>query len=164
MSQSGETEYAGIAHLVERRLAKAEVAGSSPVSRSNKNRNCKAVPIFIRVKRVRPRVALTQAAYAFTNCATRGRGSKPVANGNFDRPVNGRKGFERAAVCSVRNSCPPRGLLRFDSSADHNSALFFVGATPVRASTPAANLDPSRPTNKKRSFFRLSQVDYSQVL
>ena len=27
---------AGVAHLVERRLAKAEVAGSSPVSRSNK--------------------------------------------------------------------------------------------------------------------------------
>ena len=26
--------YAGVAHLVERRLAKAEVAGSSPVSRS----------------------------------------------------------------------------------------------------------------------------------
>ena len=32
-----KTQYAGIAHLVERRLAKAEVAGSSPVSRSNKN-------------------------------------------------------------------------------------------------------------------------------
>ena len=27
--------FAGIAHLVERSLAKAEVAGSSPVSRSN---------------------------------------------------------------------------------------------------------------------------------
>ncbi len=25
------------------------------------------------------------------------RGSKPVANGNFDHPVNGQKGFERAA-------------------------------------------------------------------
>ena len=32
-----KTEYAGIAHLVERRLAKAEVAGSSPVSRSKQN-------------------------------------------------------------------------------------------------------------------------------
>ena len=29
------TAIAGIAHLVERSLAKAEVAGSSPVSRSN---------------------------------------------------------------------------------------------------------------------------------
>ena len=27
--------FAGVAHLVERSLAKAEVAGSSPVSRSN---------------------------------------------------------------------------------------------------------------------------------
>ena len=35
-SEAWQTEYAGIAHLVERRLAKAEVAGSSPVSRSNK--------------------------------------------------------------------------------------------------------------------------------
>ena len=46
-----ETEYAGIAHLVERRLAKAEVAGSSPVSRSNKNEMAFGHLIFIRVKR-----------------------------------------------------------------------------------------------------------------
>ena len=33
-----EAPPAGIAHLVERSLAKAEVAGSSPVSRSTKNK------------------------------------------------------------------------------------------------------------------------------
>ena len=33
-SEELKSENAGIAHLVERRLAKAEVAGSSPVSRS----------------------------------------------------------------------------------------------------------------------------------
>ena len=30
--------YAGVAHLVERHLAKVEVAGSSPVARSKKDR------------------------------------------------------------------------------------------------------------------------------
>ena len=33
---TGGTTYADLAHLVERRLAKAKVAGSSPVIRSNK--------------------------------------------------------------------------------------------------------------------------------
>ena len=46
-----EAPFAGIAHLVERRLAKAEVAGSSPVSRSNKNEMAFGHLIFIRVKR-----------------------------------------------------------------------------------------------------------------
>ena len=32
-----EAQFAGVAHSVERRLAKAEVAGSSPVSRSTIN-------------------------------------------------------------------------------------------------------------------------------
>ena len=31
-----QERYAGVAHLVERNLAKVEVAGSSPVTRSNK--------------------------------------------------------------------------------------------------------------------------------
>ena len=38
---TGGTTYADLAHLVERRLAKAKVAGSSPVIRSIKN-NTKA--------------------------------------------------------------------------------------------------------------------------
>ena len=35
---TGGTIYADLAHLVERHLAKVEVAGSSPVIRSNKQR------------------------------------------------------------------------------------------------------------------------------
>ena len=35
---TGGTIYADLAHLVERNLAKVEVAGSSPVIRSNKKR------------------------------------------------------------------------------------------------------------------------------
>lgn len=38
---------AGVAHLVERRLAKAEVAGSSPVSRSIASKEGTAYPCFI---------------------------------------------------------------------------------------------------------------------
>ena len=38
---SGGTKNADVAHLVERHLAKVEVAGSSPVIRSNKN-TCKS--------------------------------------------------------------------------------------------------------------------------
>ena len=34
---TGGTTYADLAHLVERRLAKAKVAGSSPVIRSKQN-------------------------------------------------------------------------------------------------------------------------------
>ena len=37
LSSAPSKIYAGVAQLVERRLAKAKAAGSSPVSRSNKN-------------------------------------------------------------------------------------------------------------------------------
>ena len=50
-SEELKSENAGIAHLVERRLAKAEVAGSSPVSRSKQNGSCNATPILFGVKR-----------------------------------------------------------------------------------------------------------------
>ena len=35
MRNQSVAHYAGVAHLVERHLAKVEVAGSSPVARSN---------------------------------------------------------------------------------------------------------------------------------
>ena len=170
----GRKAYAGIAHLVERRLAKAEVAGSSPVSRSNERMafshslfrwsgkrgrwtmpcggfevqsRSQIVILTIRwmvKKALNGRLSVpsgtvvrpvdfydsTQAAYIshslfrwsgkrgsfarVERSETRGRGSKPVAEGNFDRPVNGRKGFERAALCSVKEHSPPRGLVGDD--------------------------------------------------
>jgi hypothetical protein len=41
--------YAGVAHLVERHLAKVEVAGSSPVARSTEDNRSKfhAAPVII---------------------------------------------------------------------------------------------------------------------
>ena len=39
-------ENADLAHLVERRLAKAKVAGSSPVIRSIKNKDTIRCPLF----------------------------------------------------------------------------------------------------------------------
>ena len=78
-----EAPLAGIAHLVERRLAKAEVAGSSPVSRS----------IYFSPNGGE----INGPKSGFLRHLVAVRGSKPVAEGNFDRPVNGQKGFERAA-------------------------------------------------------------------
>ena len=43
---TGGTKYADLAHFVERHLAKVEVAGSSPVIRSNGRRTPKAVSFF----------------------------------------------------------------------------------------------------------------------
>ena len=43
----GATHDAGVAHLVERHLAKVEVAGSSPVARStNDNRSKSIAPVI----------------------------------------------------------------------------------------------------------------------
>ena len=43
---TGGTTYADLAHLVERDLAKVEVAGSSPVIRSKKRKKEAALPSF----------------------------------------------------------------------------------------------------------------------
>ena len=43
---TGGTTYADLAHLVERRLAKAKVAGSSPVIRSKKREGSKSFLLF----------------------------------------------------------------------------------------------------------------------
>ena len=42
-----EAPYADVAHLVERHLAKVEVAGSSPVIRSIKNKDTIGCPYFL---------------------------------------------------------------------------------------------------------------------
>ena len=44
---TGGTTYADLAHLVERNLAKVEVAGSSPVIRSNKKGKNDVLPFFL---------------------------------------------------------------------------------------------------------------------
>ena len=52
-------QYADLAHLVERHLAKVEVAGSSPVIRSNKKQTrCKCIGFVF--YRIGLRVALTR--------------------------------------------------------------------------------------------------------
>ena len=47
--RTAQTKYAGVAHLVERHLAKVEVAGSSPVARSTEDNRSKfhAAPVII---------------------------------------------------------------------------------------------------------------------
>ena len=45
-SDSAGLLYAGVAHLVERHLAKVEVAGSSPVARSIYYRSKRLAPLF----------------------------------------------------------------------------------------------------------------------
>ena len=47
---TGGTIYADLAHLVERRLAKAKVAGSSPVIRSKENGYATTYPLLIAIK------------------------------------------------------------------------------------------------------------------
>ena len=54
--------YADLAHLVERRLAKAKVAGSSPVIRSIKNKDTMWCPLFFTAPLTGRRPARTEGS------------------------------------------------------------------------------------------------------
>ena len=60
---------AGVAHLVERHLAKVEVAGSSPVTRSKQIRNASRVPYFIRYRGQVVRQESAKLSFASSNLA-----------------------------------------------------------------------------------------------
>ena len=60
---------AGVAHLVERHLAKVEVAGSSPVTRSKQIRNAHRVPYFIRYRGQVVRQESAKLSFASSNLA-----------------------------------------------------------------------------------------------
>ena len=60
---------AGVAHLVERHLAKVEVAGSSPVTRSKQIRNAHCVPYFIRYRGQVVRQESAKLSFASSNLA-----------------------------------------------------------------------------------------------
>ena len=60
---------AGVAHLVERHLAKVEVAGSSPVTRSKQIRNAQGVPYFIRYRGQVVRQESAKLSFASSNLA-----------------------------------------------------------------------------------------------
>ena len=60
---------AGVAHLVERHLAKVEVASSSLVTRSKKIRNAPCVPYFIRYRGQVVRQESAKLSFASSNLA-----------------------------------------------------------------------------------------------
>ena len=76
------SHYADLAHLVERHLAKVEVAGSSPVIRSNKKQEITAMQViscFI-IRRQSQAVRQRSAKPLFISSILIGASSKPECN------------------------------------------------------------------------------------
>jgi hypothetical protein len=138
---------AGIAQLVERHLAKLNVAGSNPVSRSRSPERAAPVPFrgiesFL-TKSLRPPRPTRRRGFIFSfrwrrTQVVRERSAKPLCGGSNPPGASSMRKAVPAGVAKLVDaqdlkSCSPRGECRFDSGSRHADVLFGLLAQLVRA-------------------------------